>query len=56
MAQQGEEGFGWLDDLIGNRCHLEGTFDGRCSDGSGGDVIINATMAKAVEAAVTERG
>jgi hypothetical protein len=55
MAQQGEEGFGQLDDSIGNRCHLEETFDGWSGDGGGGKVIINATMAAAVEAA-TEKG
>jgi hypothetical protein len=38
-AQQGEEGFGRLDGLIGNCCHLEGTFDGGCGDGGGGNAI-----------------
>jgi hypothetical protein len=41
--------------LIGNHCYLEGTFEGGCGDSGGGDTIINAMMAAAVEAA-TDRG
>ena len=51
----GGEGFGWLNDLIGNRCHLEGMFDGGCGNGGGGNAIIIAKMAVAVEV-TKERG
>ncbi len=55
MAQQGEEGFGWINDSISNHCHLKGMFDGGCGNCGGGDVMINVMMAVAVEAAM-ERG